>query len=99
MLGIPGVQRANRVAYAGATVLVWWCGRRALGGDTVLDLAWLAREVADTRIAWAFRRPLSAASFGVDADDGLAQRGALGTSARSEKGRRIMAVAGAAKAG
>ncbi len=67
--------------------------------NTVLDLAWLAREVADTRIPWAFRKPLGAASFGGGADDGLAQRGALGTSARSKKGRRIMAVAGAVKAG
>jgi hypothetical protein len=38
-------------------------------------------EAADTCIAWAFRKPLGAASFGGDADDGLAQRGALGTSA------------------
>ena len=72
---------ANGAAYAGATVLVWWCGRRALGGENRARLGWLAREVADTRIAWAFRKPLGAASFGGGAVDGLAQRGALGTSA------------------
>ncbi len=91
-------ERTARITRAGRC----WCGGVGAGHlavHAVLDLAWLAREAADTRIAWAFRKPLGAASFGDDADDGVAHRGALGTSARSKKGRRIMAAAGAVKAG
>jgi hypothetical protein len=62
-------------------------GARHLAVHAVLDLAWLAREAAGTRITWAFRKPLGAASFRGGADDGLARRGALGTGARSRRCR------------
>ena len=79
--GIPDVLSAARATYAGRTTLVVGAGHSAM--NAVLDLIELARAEPQTRILWAFRRPLGAVNFGGGARDGLSQRGELGTRAQS----------------
>ncbi|MBR0670040.1 NAD(P)-binding domain-containing protein [Roseomonas soli] len=79
--GIPDVLGAERATYAGRTTLVVGAGHSAM--NAVLDLVELAKAVPDTRILWAFRRPLGAVNFGGGARDGLAQRGELGARAQA----------------
>ncbi|WP_291297715.1 NAD(P)-binding domain-containing protein [Elioraea sp.] len=77
--GIPNVLGAARPRQAGRTTLVVGAGHSAM--NAVLDLVELAKDVPGTRILWAFRRPLAAVNFGGGANDGLAERGALGARA------------------
>jgi len=79
--GIPDILGADRAAYAGRSTLVVGAGHSAM--NAVLDLVELAKSAADTRILWAFRRPLGAVNFGGGARDGLSQRGALGARAQA----------------
>ncbi len=79
--GIPDVLGADGALHAGRTTLVVGAGHSAM--NVVLDLATLAEAAPDTRILWAFRRPLGAVNFGGGARDGLAQRGALGARAQA----------------
>lgn len=79
--GIPDVLGTQRATYSGRTTLVVGAGHSAM--NAVLDLAKLATSAPDTRIMWAFRRPLGAVNFGGGARDGLAQRGALGARAQT----------------
>jgi thioredoxin reductase len=79
--GIPDVLGTDRATYAGATTLVVGAGHSAM--NAVLDLVELARHAPGTRILWAFRRPLGAVNFGGGANDGLAQRGELGSRAQA----------------
>jgi hypothetical protein len=51
--------------------------------NAVLDLVALARQAPNTRIMWAFRRPLAEVNFGGGDADGLAARGALGAKANA----------------
>lgn len=77
--GIPDILGAARARHAGRTTLVVGAGHSAM--NAVLDLVALAKHVPGTRILWAFRRPLAAINFGGGANDGLAERGALGARA------------------
>ena len=79
--GFPDVLGDARETYAGQTTLVVGAGHSAM--NAVLDLVELARQAPGTRILWAFRRPLGAVNFGGGANDGLAERGALGTRAQA----------------
>ncbi|MFC7538254.1 hypothetical protein ACFQU2_00725 [Siccirubricoccus deserti] len=79
--GIPDVLGAARATYAGATTLVVGAGHSAM--NAVLDLVELAKSAPGGRILWAFRRPLSAVSFGGGARDALAARGSLGVRAQA----------------
>lgn len=79
--GIPDVLGVERTVYAGRTTLVVGAGHSAM--NAVLDLVELAKSAPDTRILWAFRRPLGAVNFGGGARDGLTQRGDLGARAQA----------------
>jgi glycine/D-amino acid oxidase-like deaminating enzyme len=76
--GIPDVLGRDRAHYAGRSVLVVGSGHSAM--NAVLELA--ARPERG-ELLWAFRRPVSAATFGGGAADGLAERGALGARAQA----------------
>ncbi len=79
--GIPNVLGAASAAYKGVTTMVLGGGHSAM--NAVLDLVALARQEPNTRVIWAFRRPLPEVNFGGGAADGLSARGALGTQART----------------
>ena len=79
--GIPDVLGISRSTYADATTLVLGGGHSAM--NAVLDLVSLARQAPNTRIMWAFRRPLADVNFGGGDADGLAARGALGAKANA----------------
>ncbi len=76
--GIPDVLGGDRAQYAGRSVLVVGSGHSAM--NAVLDLA--ARPQGG-EVLWAFRRAVSATTFGGGAADGLAARGALGARAQA----------------
>jgi hypothetical protein len=79
--GIPDVLGAASAAYKGASTMVLGGGHSAM--NAVLDLVALARQEPNTRVVWAFRRPLPEVNFGGGAADGLSARGALGAQART----------------
>jgi thioredoxin reductase len=79
--GIPDVLGRDRARYAGKRVLVVGSGHSAFG--TLLDLAALRREEPETEILWAVRRPSLDHLFGGGDADQLAERGRLGSSART----------------
>ncbi|MFN8982657.1 MAG: FAD-dependent oxidoreductase [Alphaproteobacteria bacterium] len=79
--GIPDALGVSRGTYAGATTLVLGGGHSAM--NAVLDLVALARQAPNTRIIWAFRRPLAEVNFGGGDADGLAARGTLGAKANA----------------
>ena len=87
--GIPDILGRDRARYAGRRVLVLGSGHSAF--NVVIDLNRLAGDAPETTVTWAIRRPSDrlAGLFGGGADDGLAERGALGARARSlvEQGR------------
>jgi hypothetical protein len=78
--GIPDVLRRDRGRYAGRRVLVVGSGHSAF--NSLLDLAWLKTEVADTRIVWAIRRHDVGPLFGGGENDALPARGSLGSKLR-----------------
>ncbi|TAD88496.1 MAG: flavoprotein [Alphaproteobacteria bacterium] len=90
--GIPDVLGAARADYAGRTTLVVGAGHSAM--NAVLDLVTLAQAEPETKILWAFRRPLAGVNFGGGAKDALTQRGALGRRAEALiDGQRVTALA------
>lgn len=78
--GMPDVLGAERVRYAGRTVMVLGSGHSAFG--SLLDLATLATQVSGTQIIWALRQKALDKVFGGGAADQLQQRGALGARLR-----------------
>lgn len=74
--GIPDVPGTDRARYAGRRVLVVGSGHSAF--NALRDLMTLAREMPETRVAWAVRRPSTAQLFGGEAADALPERGFLG---------------------
>ena len=85
--GIPDVNGAERVTYAGRRTIVVGGGHSA--ANALLDLALLAESEAGTSITWAVRGPSLATVFGGSAADQLPARGALGDRLRAltEQGR------------
>ena len=78
---LPAVNGTERARFAGRHVLVVGAGHSA--ANTLLDLAELAEEVPETRISWAIRSPDVSSTYGGEADDELAARGALGSRLRA----------------
>jgi thioredoxin reductase len=74
--GMPDIQGSQRARYAGRKVLVVGAGHSAAGN--LLGLIALARQIPETRIAWAVRGKDLRRLFGGGANDRLAARGALG---------------------
>jgi hypothetical protein len=79
--GIPDVLGADRSAYAGRTTAVAGGGHSAL--NALIDLAALREAEPATRILWIMRKARVEDAFGGEDADALAQRGALGSSARA----------------
>ncbi|HEX7734725.1 MAG TPA: NAD(P)-binding domain-containing protein, partial [Ktedonobacteraceae bacterium] len=75
--GIPDVLSAERARYAGKRVLVVGSGHSAQ--QTLLELARLAEQEPETQLAWAVRRLVAQQMFGGGANDGLPERGQIGT--------------------
>lgn len=74
--GMPDVLGAQRARYAGRRVLVVGSGHSAF--NVLVDLARLRREVSDTQIHWAVRRPSLRRVLGGGENDQLQERGRLG---------------------
>jgi hypothetical protein len=79
--GIPDVSGEERARYAGRRVLVVGSGHSAQ--QTLLALAQLAEQEPETRLFWAIRRPAAQQMFGGGANDGLPERGLIGTRSQS----------------
>jgi thioredoxin reductase len=79
--GIPDILGAERSRYAGRRVLVAGSGHSAL--NALLDLAHLAGQVPETRVAWVIRRPALGQLLGGSRQDQLAERGKLGSRVRA----------------
>ncbi|WP_258803201.1 NAD(P)-binding domain-containing protein [Pseudarthrobacter sp. NS4] len=77
---LPDVAGRDRDAFAGKRVLVVGAGHSA--ANTLLNLAGLAREEADTRIIWAIRGASASKVYGGGDADGLPARGQLGSRLR-----------------
>ena len=78
---LPAVNGTDRERFAGRHVLVVGAGHSA--ANTLLDLAELAEDVPETRISWAVRSADVSRTYGGEADDELAARGALGSRLRT----------------
>lgn len=78
---LPAVNGVERERFAGRHVLVVGAGHSA--ANTLLDLAELAEEAPETRISWAVRSADVTSTYGGEADDELAARGALGSRLRA----------------
>ena len=79
--GMPDVHGADRARYAGWKTMVVGSGDSAKG--TLIELARLADQTPGTAIVWATRSANLTRAFGGGANDGLAERGALGTRVRA----------------
>ncbi|HBK08073.1 MAG TPA: flavoprotein [Acetobacteraceae bacterium] len=79
--GMPDVQGTERARYAGKKTMVVGSGDSAKG--TLIELARLAERVPGTVILWAARNADLTRAFGGGANDGLVERGALGTGVRT----------------
>ena len=79
--GMPDVLGADRARYAGKKTMVVGSGDSAKG--TLIELARLAGQMPGTTIVWAARNADLTRAFGGGANDGLAERGALGTRVRA----------------
>jgi thioredoxin reductase len=77
---LPDVGGRDRDAFAGKRVLVVGAGHSA--ANTLLNLAGLAREEADTRVIWAIRGTSASKVYGGGDADGLPARGQLGSRLR-----------------
>jgi thioredoxin reductase len=75
--GIPDVLGDERARYAGKRVLVVGSGHSAQ--QTLLALAQLAEQEPETRPVWAIRRASVQLMFGGGANDGLPERGQIGS--------------------
>ena len=78
---LPDVTGRDRAEFAGRRVLVVGAGHSA--ANTLLAIAELRAEEADTRISWAIRSALPDAVYGGEDQDGLPARGALGARLRA----------------
>lgn len=74
--GMPDVLGKERSRYAGKSVAVLGSGHSAIG--TLIDLAKLKREAANTEVIWLLRGDNPAKAFGGGANDKLVARGELG---------------------
>ena len=85
--GIPDVNGAARVRYAGRRILVVGSGHSAF--NVILDLLSLSEAEPDTQITWAMRKESLDGLWGGGASDQLEARGELGQRARRavESGR------------
>jgi thioredoxin reductase len=79
--GIPDVLGAERARYAGKRVLVVGSGHSAQ--QTLLALAELAEQEPATQLVWAIRRASVQLMFGGGANDGLPERGQIGSRSQS----------------
>lgn len=79
--GMPKLEGAVRARYAGRKTLVIGSGHSAI--NALLDLAELKQEFPETKIVWAMRKENIEEAFGGEGGDALAQRGVLGSAARS----------------
>ncbi len=79
--GMPDIHGADRARYAGRKTMVVGSGDSAK--DTLIELARLAGQAPGTTIVWATRNADLTRAFGGGANDGLAERGALGTRVRA----------------
>ncbi len=75
--GMPDVLGEDRARYAGKTVAVLGSGHSAAG--TLIDLAALKEQAADTQVIWLVRGTNPEKAFGGGANDKLAARGELGS--------------------
>lgn len=78
---LPAVNGTERERFAGRHVLVVGAGHSA--ANTLLDLAELAEDVPETRISWAVRSADVSSTYGGEAEDELAARGAIGSRLRT----------------
>ena len=78
---LPAVNGSERERFAGRHILVVGAGHSA--ANTLLDVAALAEAVPETRISWAVRSPDVSSTYGGEADDDLAARGAIGSRLRT----------------
>jgi thioredoxin reductase len=74
--GMPDVLGKERSRYAGKSVAVLGSGHSAIG--TLIDLAKLKRDAANTEVIWLLRGGNPAKAFGGGANDKLVARGELG---------------------
>lgn len=77
---LPDITGRDRAAFAGRRVLVVGAGHSA--ANTLISLADLAREEADTRILWSIRGASAEKVYGGGDSDGLPARGQLGSRLR-----------------
>jgi thioredoxin reductase len=77
---LPDVLGAARDRFAGKRTVVVGAGHSA--ANTLLSLAELAGQEAETSVVWAIRSASPARTYGGEADDALPARGALGTRLR-----------------
>jgi hypothetical protein len=78
---LPDVLGRDRARFTGRTTLVVGMGHSA--ANTLLNLARLAREAANTRVVWAIRAADATRLYGGGEADQLPDRGRLGTDLRS----------------
>ena len=74
--GMPDVLGRDRARYAGKTIAVLGSGHSAVG--SLIDLAALQEQAADTNVIWLVRGDHPEKAFGGGANDKLAARGELG---------------------
>ncbi|MFF2479783.1 NAD(P)-binding domain-containing protein [Paenibacillus sp. NPDC058071] len=75
--GIPDVSGKDRDRYVGKNVLVVGSGHSAI--NTLLDLAKLKEQAPQTNLYWVIRKSNVDEVYGGQENDGLPERGALGT--------------------
>jgi len=76
--GMPDVLGRERERYAGKRTLVVGSGHSAIG--SILSLVELSQSEAETRVAWAVRKPDPRKLWGGGEADQITERGKLGTS-------------------
>lgn len=77
---LPDVTGRDRASFAGRRVLVVGAGHSA--ANTLISLADLAKDAADTRILWTVRGASAEKAYGGGDADGLPARGQLGARLR-----------------
>lgn len=78
---IPQVHGRDRARYESKRIAVVGSGHSAF--NAVIELAELAREAPETKIAWIVRRPDATSLYGGETGDALPARGALGSDVRA----------------
>ena len=90
-MGIPDILGSARARYSGKRVAVIGAGHSAMDG--ILALVDLKDQVPSTEITWVMRSTPTDKMYGGGRDDQLAQRGALGTRAKSAVARGKVRIA------